>query len=420
MRKLLLGLVFLLVVGVPVALGALVFLCFQDEPLVNRTVAFTPEDIERAKHLFEKHDPRKMKSGMLRTMSIRADDLDLAVNYLANRYGNGSSRIVLQPGLLSVAASVEVPRNPVGRYVNVKALLRETSALPRFEELQIGRLPVPTWLADWGLERAMQSLDRTDQYQVAADTIRSVSIADGSVRIVYEWRDDLPARLGKAMLSAADNERFRMYQERLVTLTRDGGLPRTVSLPQILTPMMALAAERGAAGDPQAESRALIAVLAFYVNGKGLAAILPTAKDWPRPVANTVTLNGRTDFPQHFIVSAALAAHAGTPLSDAIGLYKEVDDSRRGSGFSFNDIAADRAGTRFGEVATQSAASARGLQRRVTTGVRESDLMPDVADLPEFMPELEFKRRFGGIGAPAYQRMMQDIERRVAACPLYR
>ena len=48
------------------------------------------------------------------------------------------------------------------------------------------------------------------------------------------------------------------------------------------------------------------------------------------------------------------------------------------------------------------------------------ELLPETADLPEFMPEAEFKRRFGGIGAPAYQRMMQDIERRVAACPLYR
>jgi hypothetical protein len=46
--------------------------------------------------------------------------------------------------------------------------------------------------------------------------------------------------------------------------------------------------------------------------------------------------------------------------------------------------------------------------------------MPETADLPEFMAEADFKRRFGGIGAPAYQRMMQDIERRIGACPLYR
>ena len=48
-------------------------------------------------------------------------------------------------------------------------------------------------------------------------------------------------------------------------------------------------------------------------------------------------------------------------LSDVIGLYKEIEDSRGGSGFSFNDIAADRAGTRFGEKAVASEDSARGI-----------------------------------------------------------
>jgi len=42
-------------------------------------------------------------------------------------------------------------------------------------------------------------------------------------------------------------------------------------------------------------------------------------------------------------------------------------------------------------------------------------LMPFWSDLPEFMSEAEFKRRFGGIDAPAYRKMMQKIEQRVAA-----
>ena len=190
--------------------------------------------------------------------------------------------------------------------------------------------------------------------------------------------------------------------------------------PRSCAPLMQIAAGRASGGDAQADSRAIIAVVTFYVNGKGLAAIVPDAKDWPQPMPRKVTLNGRTDSPQHFTISAALAAHAGSPLADAIGLYKEVDDSRRGSGFSFNDLAADRAGTRFGELATSSPASARQLQQRMASGLREPDFMPHAADLPENMPEAEFKRRFGGVGAPAYQRVMDDIERRVAACPLYR
>ena len=46
--------------------------------------------------------------------------------------------------------------------------------------------------------------------------------------------------------------------------------------------------------------------------------------------------------------------------------------------------------------------------------------MPDVSDLPEFMQEAEFKQRYGGIGAPAYNRMMADIEARVAGSALFR
>ena len=41
--------------------------------------------------------------------------------------------------------------------------------------------------------------------------------------------------------------------------------------------------------------------------------------------------------------------------------------ARGGSGFSFNDLAADRAGTRFGDTAVSDAAR---LQARVARGVR--------------------------------------------------
>jgi hypothetical protein len=46
--------------------------------------------------------------------------------------------------------------------------------------------------------------------------------------------------------------------------------------------------------------------------------------------------------------------------------------------------------------------------------------MPDVSDLPEFMPEAEFKKRYGGIGASAYRKMMAEIEARVGASALFR
>jgi hypothetical protein len=52
--------------------------------------------------------------------------------------------------------------------------------------------------------------------------------------------------------------------------------------------------------------------------------------------------------------------------------------------------------------------------------VKDADLLPRVDDLPEFMAEPEFVRRFGGVGAPAYNALLADIDRRIAALALLR
>ena len=407
----------LVVVGLPVAALVAVWLCFQDAPLIARPASITPADVERAKRIVEKNDPRTARPGTLRTIVASQQDLDLALNYAAGQYLKGSTRVSLLPGAARVQASVEVPRNPFGPWLNIDAALRETGSLPAVDHLKIGSLPVPGFIADLALAKLLAHLNATADGRLANDVVKSVSITAGGVRVLYEWRNDIPDRVRAAMLSPADQDRLRAYSDRLARVADKVSTRRSVSLSQLLPPLFALAQERSAGGDAAVENRAAIVTLAFYSNGRGLSAIIPVAATWRTPAQLTVTLNGRDDFPKHFLISAAIAAEAGTPLADAIGLYKEVEDSRGGSGFSFNDIAADRAGTRFGEFAVKSP---RKLQDALAAGAKERDFMPDVADLPEFMAEAEFKRRYGGIGAPGYERVMADIERRVGSVALFR
>jgi hypothetical protein len=156
----------------------------------------------------------------------------------------------------------------------------------------------------------------------------------------------------------------------------------------------------------------------FFANDRPLGQMVPAAYDWPRPQPLTVTLRQRQDFALHFLISAVIAAEAGTPLADAVGLWKEMADARRGgSGFSFNDLAADRAGTRFGELAVRDPSR---LQSRVATGLDDADLLPEVSDLPEHLPEFEFAARYGGVSGAGYRRLLADIESRIDALPLYR
>lgn len=401
------------------ALVSVIYLIVEKQPLITGKAQFTPAHIDRAKRVLSQNDPRKMRAGVLRTITISQEDLDLVVNYLANRYGKGSSNIDLQQGMARVRATVELPPNPIGRYLNIDSKLRETKALPRVEYLHIGKLPVPALVADWLLQFGIKQLQTSEDYRAAADVIKNVSTSDEMLRIVFEWNEALPNQLKALLVPPKEQERLKAYHERLVELTSKPDSKHKLRFTELMRALFEFAAQRSNGDDPVAENRAAIIVMAFYVNGKGLGAIIPAARQWPKPTSRSVTLSGRRDLSQHFTVSAALAATAGSPLSDVIGLYKEIKDSRGGSGFSFNDIAADRAGTRFGELATTSNSGAKKVQRQLTANLRESDIMPEVKDLPEYMQEIEFKRRYGSIGSPAYTKMTTKIERRIAALPLY-
>ena len=181
-----------------------------------------------------------------------------------------------------------------------------------------------------------------------------------------------------------------------------------------------MAVDRSEAGSAVDENRAALAVVAVYVMNWSATVLAPEAPDWPRPVQRRVRLSDRRDLAQHFAVSALLSAMAGSPLAETIGFYKEVADTSGGSGFSFSDVAANRAGVRFGGAATLSLESARRLQQRVASGVSDRDIMPSVAGLPDNLTSTELTNRLGGIGGAGYVALLADIDRRVADLAVHR
>jgi len=146
----------LLVLALPFLAVAAIAMCLQDQPLVTGAVQLTPQDIEQAKRVAMAQGPRKAAKDGLHTATLAEQDLALALNYLVSRHGQGAVRIALRSGTASLQASVELPRNPIGRYLNVDASLRETEAAPRFDHLKIGRLPVPAVAADLLLREALR------------------------------------------------------------------------------------------------------------------------------------------------------------------------------------------------------------------------------------------------------------------------
>lgn len=413
--KLLLG----MVLAVPCLLIGLLLLAVDSRPAIDRAAEVTPASMQRAKQILNNNDPRRLRTGAVGTITVSQADLDLAANYLVHRFSQGSARATLQDQATTITASLPLPRLALRRFVNLETALRGGAGLPNIEYLRVGSLTLPGWASNWLGHWLLRQFFEPQEIATVSRAIKNISVGDDRVSLTYEWHKEFVDTMRNVMLPAEDQQRLRFYHERLVAISR-ASPDMTIPLLDLLVPLFALAAERSADADPVAENRAAILVLTLYTNGATAGSLLPQAKSWPSPVKRKVLLNKRDDFPKHFIVSAALAAYAGTPLADAVGVYKELADTHGGSGFSFNDIAADRAGAFFGEQAARSAESARRLQQRLTAGINELFFMPITEDLPEFMSEDLFKHRYGGINAPAYKAMMADIEQRVARLPLYR
>jgi hypothetical protein len=389
-------------------------LAVEREPRVPSRDSVSPADIDRAVAVLRRNDPRRSAPGQLRALLLSERDLDLLVQHGARRWLGLDARVRLQPGRLLAQASVPAPW---GRWLNLELVLRQTTAAPVIEQLRIGRLPLPAALALPALRSLAQRRGLQPDALLAMRWIERVAMGPGAVAVVYRIDPDTVARLRAALVAPQDQQRLRAYQERLAQLTR-AGADRNPSVASLLSPLLLLAAERTAqGGDAAAENRAALLTLTFYANHRPLGLLVPAAYRWPQPWPAAVVLRQRQDFALHFLVSAVIAAEAGTPLADAVGLWKELADAKRGgSGFSFNDLAADRAGTRFGELAV---GDPKRLQQRVAAGIGDADLLPPVSDLPEHLPEAEFVARFGGVGGAGYERLVAAIESRIDALPMF-
>ena len=399
------------------AIPAVVWLALSETPRVTQQTRLSHQDIARAQAVVRRNDPRNLPGGAQPTMVIGEKDLNLAANYLLQTLARGGAELRLETDRLHIRASAEIPRLPWRNILNIEGTLDIVNGQPRFTRLQLGSLPIPGTVATLAARRLLAQAFSNNSAGDNGDPIRHMRVFPDHLQLTYRWHPGLIDKARDTLLSGSDREALRFYHDHLVAL-QDQGIGVKGSLSGLLQPMFTAARERSRDLDPIEENTALLTVLGTWAGHQNINRLVPDRPRRPRPFR--LKIERRKDFAQHFLTSAALAARGDSSLSDAIGLFKEISDTDRGSGFSFTDIAADRAGSRFGEFATRSREDARRVQQHLATGLKETDIMPPARDLPEHMRADAFKRRFDYVGSPQYQAVMEEIERRIDGCALYR
>lgn len=412
-------------IAVLAALVVLPWLMLDDAPAIEPPAKFRRTDLAWIKSLFEKHDPRGQTPDVVQSIQLDEAELDRLLNYAVELRRVSGIAADLTPGLATLTATLTVPPlypsgwNPFGRYLNITAEVADVPGGIRIRSLQLGSLPLPGALADWTARLAHHWLRRDKTYAALADAFTQVRFDENQATLDYRWRPELLTRIERksAELLIAPEEQARMlaYAEKLDALLKPHPRGSTVPLVSITGPLFTYAQQTG--NDPREENRAALTALAAYLGGISLPKLLEgDSHSFRRAPRVLLSLHGRRDFAEHFVISAALSANGGSRLANAIGLMKEEEDADRGSGFSFTDLANDRAGVKLGARATGDAAAR--VRQLLAAARSDTDLLPDFRDLPEFMPQTEFDRRFGPIGSARYQRVIKGIDARLAAHPL--
>jgi len=414
MKRLLLVFVLLLVIGL-----LLPWLLIDESADVEQPPAFSHRDIVWAQALFEKHDPRLGAPGITQSLSLATDELNRLLNYAVALKPISGMEAEIYPESAIIGASLKLPHTPFGNYLNISIELLSNAGQIEISHVQLGDIPLPGIFARGAGHLAHWLLSRDPAYAAIANSIRRIDFNEDRVTLDYAWQPQLLTQLQRKsaalLISGEERERLLVYAESIRTLLKP--LPQGAPFPlhRLVQSVFAQADTRG--GDAVSENRAAITALAAYVSGVSLPKLLQDkGRTIRRDPPVLPSLHGRTDFSQHYLIAAALSANGGSRFANALGLAKEEDDAQRGSGFSFTDLAADRAAARLGE--RLIGATAKNTQQKLAHAASDADLMPDFSDLPEFMPAAEFSRRFGGVGSARYQAVIHEIDKRLTLHPL--
>jgi hypothetical protein len=403
-----------LVATIIFVIAALVFFGVSDQPDVKLDWVMSPADVERAKKIL--HEGYKTRADEIGTIELSYADLNLAANYLLNRFTKGRAVISLKENKLKFEVTAALPENRLGKYLNITFRLgnEDGNQLPTLTKFKAGKLLLPSKAAAFVIQTIIKHSKLNEYFLLATDPIKAVTIDADKITLTYHPSQ---ATLNTARDLLAHNatqyDHAKVYKNKLAEIIQHHDPTWLLSLAELLQPMFAIAYQRSTLDSAIEENRTIINTVNDYVN-ESKAVATPIKPFYP------AFMYKRNDLAQHFIGAAAITIAVNSEIAQVLGEEKELHDAKGGSGFSFIDLAADKAGTRFGELAIASPNSARKLQQAMA-GIKDyTDFMPDPRTLPEHMDEAEFTKRYGSTKSETYQEMAGRIDGLIAAMPIYK
>lgn len=390
-------------------LALLFLLATSSRPWVPEPGAATAQQVKLTRNAFQ----AARKSRATRkpvALTLDQPQLDAVSTMIGQGFPPNRLSAHIDGDRLTVTAS----RPFLGRWLNVRGITSGKSI--GFPDLsaRVGAIPVPGWLAKFGLGIARRLLILRGATLPPLDTlVAGTDVANGRItaRITLPRTGLVDQASSDGALAIDDDEVARIYC-KLADEQRAN--PDPLFAHQMRRAMALSSATR------QSDGAALVALAMMAVNKDvgQLAGDADTKTAKCKAPSGQLTLQGRMDSPKHWSLSAALEVTTGRNFTVAMGEWKELSDSLAknpflakgdSSGFSFVDLATDRAGFFWAKALTDPATIDQAREK-MAQATDEMLLPKPAVELNDGMPNAQFVAAYGGTDDPRFKAKVASID----------
>ncbi|OKY27083.1 hypothetical protein [Thalassotalea sp. PP2-459] len=417
------------------AFCALVLLSLQTQPKTVQLHQISAQKAKQSQQLVKKLITSAKQQGQ-QQVRITKDELDGLAALLHRAVPQSAANVTLTPKALNASLSVTLPLPELIKYLNVSIKVLPSERGLMIEQVNIGHLSLAGHHFITLVRLMSDFFIQPNLVDDMLAIIKRVSISESFVEfdmyfdtrllarnndksLLMRLRDDL-SLFGNAKEIAIYYQSIAQYAAKQQSNASLAGYVREV---------FSLASQRSNSiantnTTVQNQSAAMALIIYFGADRFELLVGDIIDDDFDQLVVrnklrSNATLRGRNDLQKHFVYSMAIQMFSTLGASDAIGEYKEfLDSNRGGSGFSFADLMADRAGTRFAQIVVASENKAKRAQSLLLT-ITDEALLPSIQGLNEGISQTEFEQTYRDINNQDYQQMLKEIDARLETLPLY-
>lgn len=408
--------------------GIFLWLLLSLNPIVDKKPPLSPTQAQQAKKAL-KQVWVELSSGSTEVdMSISESELSDLSAALNHTIGLSGVTINLSLTDMLAAVSYRLPLESINLYLNGYCLFTTEARQSQFEYCKLGRLTIPSMLIHWVFRGGLSLFFDKEVESSVTSWITRAKIEDQQLLLQGNKPSDFKERI-KQSISERPRMPFQSSTEELVDTARvHFYIEQLASLPQKQTSLafyigeiFAVAKRASTSGNAIQENRAALWAIAISYGDLRFADLIGLKIKIILPYRPALTLQGRGDLVLHFLYSAILEQVGNVDISYNIGEFKELlDSSTGGSGYSFVDLAADKAGIAFSQRLAADALQARKVQRLLADSRDENVFFPEIGQLPEGLRNGEFEKVIGDIESEVYRQLEVEIDSRIQQLPLYR